>query len=142
MRALVLMVVCLATWSAPAPADEPVTLAVIVNPKRSDHLDRHDVARIFLRAHRFWDDGTPIVPLNLEAGTALRATFAARVLALDQARLAAYWNEQYFHGVFPPTVLASTAAVKRYVASDPRAIGYLDARDVDDTVKIVLKLAE
>jgi hypothetical protein len=141
MRALVLMVVCLATWSAPAPADE-VTLAVIVNPKRSDHLDRHDVARIFLRARRFWDDGTPIVPLNLEAGMALRATFAARVLALDPARLVAYWNEQYFHGVFPPTVLASTAAVKRYVASDPRAIGYLDARDVDDTVKIVLKLAE
>jgi hypothetical protein len=143
MRALALLVVWLTVrWPSAVLADEPVTLVVIVNPARNDHVDRRDVARIFLRARHFWNDGSPIVPLNLEAGSALRAAFVARVLVLDPARLAAYWNEQYFHGVFPPTVLASSAAVKRYVANDSRAIGYLDAREVDDTVRVVLTLGE
>jgi ABC-type phosphate transport system substrate-binding protein len=36
--------------------------------------------------------------------------------------------------------LSSTEAVKRYVASDPNAIGYVDAGYVDSTVRLVLEL--
>jgi ABC-type phosphate transport system substrate-binding protein len=115
-------------------------LAVVVHPSRTDRLSLADVERIYLRRRRFWDDGNPIVPLNREPGSAAREIFSAQVLKRDGAHLQAYWNEQYFQGVFPPTTLSSAAAVKRYVATDRRAIGYIDSREVDASVRVVLVL--
>ncbi|MFN3616423.1 MAG: hypothetical protein ACK4K3_01415 [Aquabacterium sp.] len=40
----------------------------------------------------------------------------------------------------PPIELPDAAAVKRAVASDPLAIGYIDAADVDRSVSVVLML--
>jgi ABC-type phosphate transport system substrate-binding protein len=123
----------------PAVPAEPV-LAVIVHPSRASAVTMEDLARIYLRKRRFWDDGAAIVPLNQAPGTAVRDLFSRRVLAADTPRLQEYWNEQYFHGVFPPIVLSSGAAVKRYVAADRDAIGYLEWGEVDDSVRVVLKL--
>ena len=117
-----------------------VAIAVIVHPSRDRSLPVDDVARIFLKKQRFWDDGAPIVPLNREAGSAIREIFSRRVFGMSSAALAAYWNDQYFLGTFPPVTLSSTEAVKRYVASDPNAIGYVDAGYVDSTVRVVLEL--
>lgn len=136
------VVVCVLALQPVRACAEAAALAVIVNPSRGDRLDRRDVTRIYLRTRRFWNDGSPIVPLNLEAGSPARTLFTARVFDLDQAHLTAFWNAQYFHGIFPPTVLSSSESVKRYVANDPRAIGYVDTHDVDETVKVVLELTE
>jgi hypothetical protein len=128
---------------APAPVaggDPPVV--VVVHPARGEALAMEDLAPIFLRRRRFWADGTPIVPLNLAAGTPVRDRFTARVLAMDPGRLTAYWNERYFQGVFPPAVVSSSAAMKRYVATDPGAIGYLELHEVDDSVRVVLTIAD
>jgi len=125
----------------PRPAvPEERALAIVVHPERAAALDIEDVARIYLRKRRFWDDGTPIVALNREPETAARTTFSRRVLRADPAQLEEYWNERYFEGIFPPTVLSSGAAVKRYVAADRNAIGYIESKDVDASVRVVLKL--
>ncbi len=115
-------------------------IAVIVNPRRHATLQLEDVARIFLRKQRFWSDGAPIVPLNREAGSTLRETFSRRVLGVTSTELAVYWNEQYFLGTMPPATLSSSEAVKRYVASDPNAIGYIEATAVDNSVHVVFEL--
>lgn len=120
---------------AAAPA-----LVVIVHPQRVETLSVQDVANIYLRKRRFWSDGTPIVPLNQDSGGAMRERFSRRVLGAASADFSSYWNEQYFHGVFPPVALSSTAAVKRYVAADANAIGYIEADDVDGSVRVVLRL--
>lgn len=125
---------------AAAPAAGP-PLVVVVHPSRTEPLTREDVSRIFLRRRRFWNDGSQIVPLNREPGSRPRELFSTLVLGEESRRLAAYWNERYFQGVFPPTVLSSAAAVKRYVASDARAIGYLEEDDVDASVRVALKLS-
>jgi ABC-type phosphate transport system substrate-binding protein len=120
------------------PAD--VAIVVIVHPSRNQPLPLDDVARIFLKKQRFWDDGAPIVPLNREAESPLRERFSRRVFGMSSSALAAYWNDQYFLGTFPPVTLSSTEAVKRYVASDPNAIGYVETSSVDSTVRVVLDL--
>ncbi len=137
LAAFLVLALALGAWTGSA-AEGPI--AVIVHPRRTTPLDLEDVARIFFGRRRFWDDGRAITPLNLPSGTPLRERFSRRVLREDSARLAAYWNEQYFHGVFPPAVLSSPDAVKRYVGGDPNAIGYIDAGDVDDTVRVVLTI--
>jgi ABC-type phosphate transport system substrate-binding protein len=138
---LVTLLVALATLIA-APrglAGEP-TLVVIVHPSRVEPLTTADVARIFLRKRRFWADGAPIIPLNGEVESAARQLFTARVLGGDGSYLVQYWNEQYFVGVFPPAVLSSSAAVRRYVATDHDAIGYVEAEEADDSVRVALRL--
>jgi len=111
-----------------------------VHPERAAALDIEDVARIYLRKRRFWGDGTPIVALNREPGTVARVAFSHGVLHADPPRLQAYWDQQYFAGIFPPSVLSSGAAVKRYVAADRAAIGYIEWSEVDDSVRVALKV--
>jgi hypothetical protein len=115
-------------------------VAVIVHPERRAELSLDEVAQIYLRRKRFWDDGTTIVPLNLPSEAPLRARFSRLVLRQTTARLADYWNRQYFDGILPPTTLASTEAVRRYVASDANAIGYVPVSEVDGSVRVVLHL--
>lgn len=119
-------------------AETPIV--VIVHPSRQGVLDADDVARIFLRRQRFWDDGLPIVPLNREAGSDLREAFSKRIFGVSSSALAVYWNEQYFLGTLPPATLSSSEAVKRYVASEPNAIGYIEANVADKSVRVVLEL--
>ncbi len=118
-----------------------VAIAVVVHPSRDQTLLVDDVARIFLKKQRFWDDRAAIVPLNREAGSPIRETFTRRIFGMSSAELAAYWNHQYFLGTFPPATLSSTEAVKRYVASDRNAIGYVEAASVDSTVRVVFELS-
>jgi len=125
---------------APAMADEPDGVAVIVHPSRRVALSVEDVAQIYLRRKRFWNDGSPVVPLNLPSTNPLRERFSSLVLRQSGPRLADYWNRQYFYGVLPPATLASTEGVRRYVASDPNAIGYVPAAEVDGSVHALLRL--
>ncbi len=115
-------------------------MAVIVHLERRTELSIEEVVQIYLRRKRFWDDGTVIVPLNLPSQAPLRARFSELVLNQTETRLADYWNRRYFDGILPPATLASTEAVRRYVASDANAIGYVPASEVDGSVRVVLHL--
>jgi hypothetical protein len=139
-RAILAALVVVLLLAGPARTEEHPGIAVIVHPSRSVALSPELLGQIYLRRKRFWDDGTPIVPLNLPVGTSLRTAFAAVVLRQSDARLADYWNRQYFHGIVPPATLASTEAVRRYVAADPNALGYLPTAEVDDSVRVILRL--
>ncbi len=125
---------------AAASAGERESVAVIVHPARHVELSVDDLAQIYLRRRRFWDDGAPVVPLNLSFANPLRERFSRRVLRQSDVRLAEYWNREYFYGTFPPATLASTEAMRRYVASDPNAIGYLPASQVDGSVRVLFHL--
>jgi hypothetical protein len=59
---------------------------------------------------------------------------------MSSAALSVYWNEQYVLGTLPPPTLHSSEAVKRYVASEPNAIGYIESSAIDKTIRTVLEL--
>ena len=125
---------------APALAGGRERVAVIVHPERHADLSIEDVAQIYLRRKRFWEDGAPVVPLNLPSANPLRERFSSLVLRETETRLADYWNRLYFRGILPPATLVSTESVRRYVASDPNAIGYLPDSEVDGSVRVLLRL--
>ena len=131
----------LALWiglaALPAAAGE---LAVIVHADRKVSLAEKELAQIYLKQRRFWDDGERILPVNRESGSASREAFVRRVFGTDARQLDVYWNRRYFQGILPPATLASDEAVKRFVAGERRAIGYVDVRLVDDSVAVVLQL--
>lgn len=141
MRRLLLIVplVTALLGGTPATGTEP-RLVVVVHPERTASLDLADLRRIFLMQRRFWDDDSVIIPINREPGSAAREAFSLHVLGSHSSRLTSYWNERFFDGTFPPATLSSDAAVKRYVATERNAIGYLEASQVDSSVRVVLEL--
>jgi hypothetical protein len=120
-------------------ADDQAEIVVITHPSRAIAIDLADLRRIFLKQRRFWPDGNPFVPIKKEDG-AVREAFDRVVLQDDADRLTVYWNRRYFEGVFPPITLASDEAVRRYVASKPNAIGYVNARAVDESVHAAARI--
>lgn len=126
--------------SAVVPPPHLETIAVIVNPSRATELDIDEIAQIYLKKRRFWRDGTPILPVNRNSDAETRERFDQLVFGGGERRLTEYWNRAYFSGVLPPATLASDEAVRRFIESEPRAIGYVRAVSVDDSVHVVLIL--
>lgn len=134
-RVSLLSLILACAWASPATGEG---LAVIVHPERRADLDLDKLVQIYLKKRRFWNDGTAVVPVNREAGSDVRSAFDRAVLGAEARRLPVYWNREYFRGVLPPATLASGAAVKRFVASEIRAIGYIRSSGVDGSVRAVL----
>ena len=134
-----LTVIALLLASPHARADER-DLVVITHPSRPIELTTSDLRHLFLRRQRYWPDGSPVIAINQTAATPARELFEDAVFGAETSALPGYWNRRYFEGVFPPITFGSDAAVQRYVATKPNAIGYVDARSVDGSVHVALHL--
>jgi len=136
---LLILVLSLATGSSPAPAAE---IAIVVPKDETRTGIRHeDLARIFRRKLRVSATGRVLVPVNLPVSHPLRQAFTRALLGHSPESMRDYWNEQYFHGISPPYVLASQEAVIRFVSHTPGAIAYiLDCR-LDARVRAIFRLA-
>lgn len=131
----------LALAMAAASAAAAPGIAVIVRPGGArDALDAATVANIFRRRILVDGNGLAWAPVNLPARHPLRAAFSQAVLHRTPQALEAYWNELYFQGISPPHVLASPAAVRRFVAATPGAIGYVPDCALDGSVAVVLRI--
>jgi len=115
-------------------------LAVIVSVDRQTELSRDEVAQIFLKKRRFWGEGEPIIPVNRNAASAAREVFTRQIFDQEARFLRTYWNRLYFQGILPPLTLASDEAVKRFVSREPNAIGYIDEKLVDASVRVLFLL--
>lgn len=80
-------------------------------------------------------------PLDLAEGNPLREQFYKKLTNRDPAQVKAVWSRIVFTGKGqPPAQQADAAAVKKAVAADAKAVGYIDKAAVDGSVKVVLTL--
>lgn len=111
-------------------AAQAADLVVIVHPGAAP-LNKEQAADVFLgRAPR-------AVPLNLPLGTPLRDEFYLRLTGRDAAQVRAVWSRVIFTGKgLAPKEYPDASAVKRVVAENPRAVGYIERSAVDASVKV------
>lgn len=120
----------LALLAAPVFAQ---SVAVIVNPKNAASLTTEQVSGIFL------GKSNELVGIDLPDGNPVRDAFYHKVTGKDGAQLKAYWAKLVFTGKAQPLKeFASDAEVKKFVASNPTGIGYIDKSAVDGSVKVIL----
>lgn len=109
-------------------------VAVIVNPA-GPSLNKEQVANIYLG--RSFD----LKPVDLPEGSPVKEQFYKKATDRDLSQVKATWSRIVFSGKGQaPKELPDAAAVKKAVASDPKAIGYIDKASVDGSVKSVLTL--
>jgi len=115
-------------------------VAVIVNPKSAAaSMTADQVASIFLGKSATLPSGATAMPADQAEGSAVREHFYAKVAGKQAAQVKAAWSRLVFSGkAAPPKELSSSAEVKKFVAANPDAIGYIEKSAVDGSVKAVL----
>lgn len=137
LRGLPLAVAALAL--AGAARAEVVVIVAKGNPLPA--LSAEQVAQIFMGASNAFPGGAAATPLDQPEGSAVRDEFLAKVLDKNAAQFKAVWSRLIFSGKgTKPRTLAGSADVKKAVAADPAAIGFIERSALDDTVKAVLSV--
>lgn len=109
-------------------------LVVVANPA-SGPLTKDQVADLFLGKNQ------ALTPVDLPEGSPNYADFYHKATGRDVAQVKATWARLVFSGkAQAPRQLPDAAAVKRAVAADPKAVGYIEKSAVDSSVKVVLAL--
>ena len=117
-------------------------IVVIVNPNNSSAaLTVDQVEGVFLGKTTSLPGGGTAAPVDQADGSPLRNAFYQKVASKDAAQVKAVWSRIVFSGKgTPPKALGSSADVKKFVASDPNGIGYIEKSAADSSVKIVLTM--
>jgi len=122
----------LAAAALPASAE----IVVIVNKDNpASRMFSEQASQFFLGKSAMF------TPVDQAEGSKIRADFYQKVADKDPAQVKAIWSKLVFTGkATPPKEFKSNAEVKKAVADDPKAIGYIDKSAVDDSVKVILTL--
>ncbi|MRV70429.1 hypothetical protein GJ700_01665 [Duganella sp. FT92W] len=111
-------------------------IVVIVSPQ-------NPATRMFTeQASQFFLGKSPMfTPVDMPESSPVRAQFYQKVTGKDVSEVAAIWARLVFTGrAAAPVVYRSSAEVKKAVAANPRAIGYIEKSALDDTVKAILAI--
>lgn len=115
-------------------------VAVIVNPKSNTaRMTADQVSAIFLGKTQSLPGGGAAQPVDLPEGDSVRNQFYSKVTGKNASQLRSYWSQIVFSGKGkPPKTLGSATEVKRFVATNPNAISYIEKSAVDASVKVIL----
>ncbi|OIR10617.1 hypothetical protein GALL_73870 [mine drainage metagenome] len=116
-------------------------VVVVVSSKSSvTSLTAEQTAKIFLGKVVTFPNGRTAFPIDQPEGSAIRDEFYSKVTHKNASQLTAYWAKIIFTGEGrPPQLIMGDAAVRKAVAGNPNAIGYIDKSAVNRSVRVVLK---
>src|SRR5580704_4574922 len=109
-------------------------LAVIVNLAATP-LSKEHIADLYLGRSDAW------TPIDQVIGSEIYVEFYKKVTGRDSAQIKAIWSRILFtdSGV-PPKQMRDSAAVKKAVAANPKAVGYIEKSAVDASIKVALSI--
>lgn len=137
-----LIILCLlGIPTEPAKAE----IVIIVNPNNPvETLSERDVKRIFLgRLRQFPSTNHTMDVLDQAADSSIYEQFYTEFIGFGLRKLRRYRAAYLFSGKGRlPTEVSDHSAVKEKVLTNERAIGYIDATLVDDSVKVIYRWSD
>lgn len=108
---------------------------VVIGHPNGPGLTKDEIADVYLGKNN------AVSPIDQPEAAAIRADFYRKATGKEPAQVKATWSRLTFTGkAQPPKEVGDSAAVKKAVASDPKAVGYVDKAAVDGSVKVLLRL--
>ena len=125
-------------WAGSAPAH--AALAIIVHPSNGmTGITAEQAADIYLGKVGVFPNGQRVSPVDQAPYSPARQNFYRTVVKKEGSALKVYWSKILFTGKGqPPREIGDNAEMKSWVATNPDAIGYVDGKFVDSTVKVLL----
>jgi ABC-type phosphate transport system substrate-binding protein len=122
-------------WSATSYSD---SIVVIMNRDNQNAVDLSYINKIYSGTLKAWPDGSPVFALDHAEDSEMRAIFSQQVLRRSVANMRAIWSQNIFTGKgMPPKVVSVDTEMKRLVATNRNAIGYIRTSQLDPTVKVI-----
>lgn len=110
-------------------------IVVIANPAAAP-ISKEQIADVYLARSSAW------TPIDQSAVSSIYSEFYRKATGRDAAQVKAIWSRILFTGRgVPPKQLLDSAAVKKAVAANPKAIGYIEKSAVDASIKVILPLS-
>ena len=101
-------------------------------------LSKSQVADIFLGRSSRFPDGAQATPIDQPEESSVRDEFYNEVTGKSRAQLKAHWSKIIFTGRGqPPKIVSSSAEIKKLLAANLFAIAYIDASQVDTSVRVL-----
>jgi len=115
---------------------EVVAIVSAKNPTTT--LSAEQVSDIFLRKASAFPGGATAVPLDQAENSPQRDEFYTKLMHKSAVQMKSYWSRIIFSSKGePPKSLPDSKEIKKAVANDPNAIGYIDKSNIDSSVKAV-----
>ena len=111
--------------------------AVITN-KNFGAISKNQLRAIYLKKISYIND-VKLLPINLEPKSKIRQSFNKNILNMSYTRLKVYWNKEHYLGHRPPLSLKSQESVKVFLKKVDGAIGYIEAKNIDENMHIILR---
>lgn len=121
------------------PCTGVADLVVVVSAETGlTRIQRQELKDLYLDSRTRLQGGAAITPIDQSERSRERDEFYRRYIEKTPAQLRAHWARLIFTGRGqPPQTLADSQAVVERLARDPGALGYIDARYLDDRVRVV-----
>lgn len=115
---------------------------VVVNVRANiGAISKQDVINIFLGPYRGLPNGELAQPINQHESNAIRDDFYRLLVNKRAHEIKAYWSRLMFSGkIKPPIETESSQEVVALLLKSNRAIGYVDRKEVDNRLRVVLEL--
>ena len=136
--ALAILLLGLAPSTAHAQESEP--LAIVVNRNNPvTEISLVDLRRVFRGQRSRWSNGRRVTLVMRDPGAPEREAILKALYGVAEMEYRRTYLQAVFSGEASdaPKTLASTNGVLRFVYNVPGAIGYVRARDVDPSVKML-----
>jgi ABC-type phosphate transport system substrate-binding protein len=133
-------IICVAMFAlfagaAPAMAADFV---IITNKANANTVDKEIVGKIYRGEAKVWPNGESVVAYDLPEENAARAAFDQEVAGKSISQMKALWGQMIFSGkAVPPKKVDSDDEVKKAVAANKGAVGYISASSADGSVKVI-----
>ena len=139
------LAIWMAQWGAngvPLVAAQKVDSLVMIANKNNasvSKMNKSDAKRLLLGETTSWPNGGKVLIILRTLGSGDRAAVLQRICGMSEAEYTRHNLQATFMGETVASVIEapSANAIKSFVKSNPGALGFLHASEVDDSVKAV-----
>ncbi len=135
-KILILMIILVAITATEATA-QSYTI-IVNNANQIKSMSPKELALVFLKKKKRWDNGSVIIPIDQKASAEVRKDFSQAVFKKKVAAIRSYWQKAIFSGMdTAPVEEESDRAVIDYVRQNKGAIGYVSSQANLNGVKVI-----
>lgn len=133
-----LVLVTMATAANAEPIDVVVRRGFAVR-----RMSAYEIEAVFTRTQTRWSNGSPVIPINYNAGTSVRDQFDRAVLRLSPDEVGRFWLERRIRGMGqPPKQVGDPSLMIKVIENLPGSIGYVPTSRNTGTLQVVARVVQ
>jgi hypothetical protein len=113
---------------------------VVVGSKGLPELSAQEARQIFLKRTVTFANGTPAIPIDLADSIEIKWDFYNKVVGKEKSEVYNYWMRALYNSIGEQPEQVSTVADLKKRLQQSGVVGYIDAKDVEPDMNVLLRI--